>query len=117
VPGSTQERWLEQGQVGGLVVEHALDLMQQRLTLGAVPLCGLLLEQRVNLGVTAVGIATSRDRKGFETCGRIPRCAACAQNEIGKLFSRQEVKKVARSTVRIFALIPTVLKKFATPSA
>src|SRR2546429_7874642 len=60
--------------------------MQQRLTLGAVPLLGLLLEQRVNLGVTAVGIAASRDRKGFETGGRIPRRAAGAQNEIGELF-------------------------------
>ena len=82
------------------------------------PLPGLLLEQRINLGVTAIRIAPACDGKGFEPRGGIPRRATGPRMRFRELFLPPGGERiVARSTVRILTLIPTALRKFATPSA
>ena len=72
-PGGAQKRRLKQGDVHDFGMHQALDIVQERLPLRAVPLPGLLVEQRIDIGVAAISVAPTRDRKRLDTRGGIPR--------------------------------------------
>src|SRR5437879_886177 len=70
---SVQGGGVEDGAEHDAVVHQALDPMQQRLTLLAVALVRLLLEEIVDVGISARGVWRASDEEGFEAHGGAAR--------------------------------------------
>ncbi len=63
-------------------MHQLLHLVQGRLALLAIHLAGLLLEQRVELGVVAVGVDAALDHERLETGGGAAERAARALDDV-----------------------------------
>src|SRR5919106_6773379 len=70
-PDAVQRRALQEGGLPHALVQEGLHAMQEGLACRAVALRRLLPEQRVEIGVTAIGIETGAEHVDLEAVGRI----------------------------------------------
>src|SRR5712691_6564113 len=75
------------------LVYELLDLVQQRFTLGVVEFHRLLLKQRVDFGIAAVGIGAALDGKGFEARGSVAEGGAAAHDQVFVFLFRIALEK------------------------
>src|SRR5215510_145150 len=69
-PDAAQRRYLPERRRDDLFLHKLLNLEQQRLTFCVIQVARLLLEQRVDIGVVAVGVGAALDGEGLEPgCG------------------------------------------------
>ena len=74
-------------------MNELLDLVQERLALGVVEFDRLLLKQRVNFGIVAVGIGTALDGEGFEAGRGVAESGAASHDQVLVFLFRIALEK------------------------
>src|SRR5262249_50763903 len=80
--GAVDGGLLPKRRVDRAIVDKLLDLVQRRLTPRAVEVARLLIEQRIDVGITAVDVGAALRHESFKTRGGVAEQAALALDEI-----------------------------------
>src|SRR5262249_2265776 len=82
----TQGGELPQWEIHGLVVDQLLDAVQERLALLWIELGRLLLEEVVDVGISAVRVRAARGREHLEPGGGVAGDTTQAVDEVAELL-------------------------------
>src|SRR5262249_30334631 len=70
----------------GLLVDELLDAAENALAFLQIELVRLLLEERVDIGIAAVGVRAARDQEGLHARGRVAEDAAEPEDDVLELL-------------------------------